>query len=232
MAPKTKIKRRRIDPEKVREMASQGMTDVVIARELGVTKEGVWLSRQRHSIPAGSCRGGTSEGVKAIWASRTAEVIRGMSIKMIQTRFAKRESVNTAYGLPSWLTPEQLRFICALLGGPLNTRELASVLSKSSLTILTSRRLGSRINYVAELAAAGLVASLRGSHPTGKRGGRLPNTHMLTAKAYDLLSNANKEDVREEPQASGNETREPSCQEPATGRRTGRASRKRPGHPG
>lgn len=55
-APPAKPKRRRIDTERVRELAAQGLTDAAIAAQLQCSLAGVRLQRKQHDIPAGKPR--------------------------------------------------------------------------------------------------------------------------------------------------------------------------------
>lgn len=68
---KTTSDRRRIDPERVRELAAKGMTDPEIAKEVGCTRSNVNYTRRRHGI--------TSQSWKSLARGRAnPDAIRGL----------------------------------------------------------------------------------------------------------------------------------------------------------
>jgi DNA-binding CsgD family transcriptional regulator len=189
-------------------LASQGLSDVEIAHELKLCTQTV--AKWRRAAGVQSNRVNASLRVKAI----------------------RRQEKASSFGLPNWLLPRQVAALVALTGRILSTKQLRAALGVT--TTYNSGVLGHvqrrgpggafrRVEGMIELLEAGLVFRMG-------NGGRNGLRYMLTAKAYELLSNAPQGETEREKQAS--EVREPRAAEakPTEARRAGRAPGKRAGH--
>ena len=187
----------RIDPNKVRELASAGLTDGQIAAEIGACKSAVLRTRHRLGVRPAYDPSNPPEHVR----QSRLKVYKLLADRGHATQRAKRERLCDRYGLPHCLDPTQVKILLALADGAATADEVRRRCGWGPRKKLG----GDQRNWMGRLIRGGFVVAFRRPISSGRGSGR--HVYQLTLKTLEMLSEqpANPSGVAEGDAVGGGE---------------------------
>ena len=188
-----------VNPDDIRRLHADGLTDRQIAASVGAGVQTVRTARKRAGLTANN---GRLDPVYREAMSLAVKAAQGRAgpVKATAVLAAKRERLASRYGLPPDLTPTEVVIVVTLSAGPMTTEALADACgrhpagARPQYLRFHSDRCDGR-NYLTQLRRRGLIesASTQGGGRVGARGKAV---YFLTPHCLDLLASATTDDTR------------------------------------